>query len=91
MTVRCDKPMRMRKEKARTMDGFSVPKWTCRGDCYNCICGIVKEKDGTEHHVSFMKGEKNAQIHDTADAGNEEEQQSDHSQQGDRTTDGHSE
>lgn len=89
MTVRCDKPMRARKESGRIMDGFSVPKWECKGDCYNCICGIVKEKDGTEHHVNLMRGEKNAQIHDTADSSDEEEQQQDHCKQGDRPADDH--
>ena len=51
MTVRCDKPMRRSKEKTRMIEAFNIPKWKCTGKCYNCICGIVKDEDGTETHV----------------------------------------
>ena len=92
MSVRCDKPMRKSKEKGYELRGDGTQThWRCKGDCYNCHCGIIRGEDGTEHHVSFMRGESDAKVHNTANAGNEEKQQSDHSKQGDRSPDGHTE
>ena len=47
--IRCDKSMR--KSKERCLNRYFT-KWKCTGECRECICAIVKEESGEEHHVS---------------------------------------
>lgn len=50
--IRCDKPMRKRKEKLMTP---LYTQWRCTGDCKGCICALVKSDDGTESHVGATR------------------------------------
>lgn len=54
---RCDKAMRRSKERCYQPMIFSSErrKWKCTEDCRNCICAIVREDNGIEHHVRFDK------------------------------------
>jgi hypothetical protein len=72
MSVRCDKAMRRSKERVREIKGLSLPKWKCTKDCANCICGIIRDKSGNEHHVNLLRGKANAEIHNTAETDHEE-------------------
>ena len=45
--IRCDKPMRRSKEKCLTP--FDVP-WRCNNHCESCICALIKQSNGAEHH-----------------------------------------
>lgn len=72
MNVRCDKAMRIRKESVKPSEGMIVPRWKCTKDCVNCICGIIRDKSGNEHHVNLMRGKKNAEIYNTAETDHEE-------------------
>ena len=54
--IRCDKAMR--KSKERCLTPF-YKRWKCTGECKECICGIEKEENGLEHHIT--RGRKNEQ------------------------------
>lgn len=47
---RCDEAMRRSKEKARAVTLHGYPKWKCRSECQNCVCGMVKLSNGTWEH-----------------------------------------
>lgn len=55
------------------MTEFGVPKWRCTGDCGSCICGIIRDKSGNEHHVNLIRGKTNAEIYNTAETDHEKE------------------
>lgn len=75
MRVRCDTSMRRSKEHTNGIDEFGITEWKCKGDCSNCICGIVMDDYGNERHVNLRRKEnKSAEIHYTTQANNEEEQ-----------------
>ena len=45
---RCDESMKRSKEKCNTPFHST---WKCTGDCKTCICCIVKDANGFEHHM----------------------------------------
>ena len=53
--IRCDKPMRQSKERAGKNNKNKwiddVHSFRCKGNCTECICGMVKRSDGTWEHV----------------------------------------
>ena len=52
---RCDKPMRRSKEQGYIRAGVH---WKCTGECKSCLCCIVKDENGNEHHIGAMYGSK---------------------------------
>ena len=48
VSKRCDRQMRSSKERCWTP---SHRRWKCNDDCKNCICCIVKDEMGNEHHI----------------------------------------
>ena len=54
--IRCDKPMRRSKESAgRSKWSDDIRRFRCKGECNECICGMIKLKDGTWEHVQVRK------------------------------------
>ena len=56
--IRCDKPMRRSKESAgRSKWSDDIRRFRCKGkdNCDQCICGMIKLKDGTWEHVRITK------------------------------------
>ena len=52
---RCDEPMKRSKEQGYIRDGVH---WKCNNNCKSCICCIVKDEYGNEHHIGAMKWER---------------------------------
>ena len=82
MKIRCDEAMRRSKERAKEIAEFGIPKWRCRGDCSNCICGIVTRRDGTEHHNNLMseRSERIVKLYNPVSPDNEKEQPADNNE-----------
>lgn len=63
--IRCDEPMREKKEAATALIQ-DLAAWQCTGDCYRCICGLRKNRDGTWSHnntqsklIDMLEGNNN--------------------------------
>lgn len=56
MTVRCDEPMRRSKEKCDRLTPMKLRyRWKCTSKCEECVCGLIKQEDGTWVHVKKRK------------------------------------
>lgn len=54
--IRCDRPMRHSKERAgRRKWSDDARRFSCKDNCAECICGLIKQKDGTWEHVQIGK------------------------------------
>lgn len=51
MTIRCDEPMRNKKENT---DPFlqDANQWRCDNNCQRCICALKKNPNGTWEHIN---------------------------------------
>lgn len=49
---RCDVPMKRSKEHGYIRAGV---RWRCTGECKTCICCLVKDDSGEEHHIGGNK------------------------------------
>jgi hypothetical protein len=52
VSYHCDIPMRRSKEQCVTP---SFHRWVCTGKCMECICCVVKDETGDEHHIGANK------------------------------------
>lgn len=51
MTIRCDEPMRNKKENAAERNQIAN-QWRCDNNCQRCICALKKNDNGTWEHVN---------------------------------------
>ena len=52
---RCDLPMKRSKEQGYIRQGVH---WECTKQCSTCICCIIKDEYGNEHHIGAGYGSK---------------------------------
>lgn len=50
---RCDIPMKRSKQKGYIRPGVH---WKCTKQCTQCICCILKDENGNEHHIGALYG-----------------------------------
>ncbi|MDT3386259.1 MAG: hypothetical protein LIR46_00605 [Bacteroidota bacterium] len=53
----------MKRSKEKCYTPFNI-RWRCNNDCANCICGMVKQYDGTWVHNTGKEEKKYVETND---------------------------